>query len=285
MTTTKEDTTAAMVRVQSAPTYSIEPTNWQELAALARHAGASHFYGAETESQALMILLAGRDLGLSYPQSLRAFHVVAGKPTLSADGMVAVCLGRRDVCEYFRVAAADERGATAVTKRVGDVERAYTFTMDDAMRAGLPSGKNGHTWKAHPRRMLSARAKAFLARDVYPDILLGLYDPDELQEPGPSMSRVQLAQEWDVVQVPAAAPPPPSGDAMPTPSFARLPDNPEQAAELDKLVARLIEIPTQEACQALAAEAKIALKGAFLDAFRNHYQARWRELSTTKRSA
>lgn len=206
MTQSENGMQGAALAVVPKQSTSIEPQNWQELAALARHAGASHFYGAENESQALMILLAGRDLGLSYPQSLRAFHVVSGKPTLSADGMVAVCLGRREVCEYFRLSAADEKSATAVTKRVGDVERSYTFTIEDAQRAGLTTGKNGHTWKAHPRRMLSARAKAFLARDVFPDLLMGLYDPDEMAEtrPEPSAPAARVELEPTIVYDPQA---------------------------------------------------------------------------------
>jgi hypothetical protein len=30
--------------------------------------------------------------------------------------------------------------------------------------------------------MCSARAKAFLARDIFPDVCFGLYTPEELQE-------------------------------------------------------------------------------------------------------
>jgi len=166
---------AAMVR---APAQSIEPQNFRDLEALATRAAGSNFYGAKTPEQALMLMMTGRDLGLSYTQALRMFHVIEGKPTLSADGMVGVCLQHRDVCEYFRVEA-DEKKAIAVTRRVGDVERSYTFTIEDAGRAGLMGKPN---WKNHPRRMLSARAKAFLARDVYPELLAGLYDPDEMDE-------------------------------------------------------------------------------------------------------
>jgi hypothetical protein len=190
--------TAALVR--AAPT-AIEPQSFAELKELAKLASGSRFFGAETPEQCLMILMAGKDLGFSYTQSLRAFHVIKGKPTLSADGMIAACMGRRDVCEFFEVTGDDKR-ATATTKRAGRPERSYTFTMEDAQRAGLLANNQ---WKTHPQRMLQARAKAFLARDVYPDLLMGLYDPDEVAEATPRPAqRVEHVAEPVVVYDPQA---------------------------------------------------------------------------------
>jgi len=167
---------------------SIEPATFAELRALAKDASDSRFFGAESPAQALLVMMAGRDLGFSYTQALRAFHVIKGKPSLSADGMVAACVSRKDVCEYFRpVGATNDASATFATKRVGDPERIFTFTMEDAKRGELTGNP---IWKKFPSRMLSARAKSTLAREVYPDILMGLYEPDEVdnfdrQRPAP----------------------------------------------------------------------------------------------------
>lgn len=198
--------TAEIVTTTSAP---IEPRDMAELRALAQDAAASRFYGAASPEQALMLLVTGRDLGLSYSQSLRAFHVVQGKPVLSSAGMVAVCL-RSGVCEYFRVVASDDSSATVEVKRRGDPARRVTFTIEDARRAGLA---NRETWKAYPSRMLLARAQAFAAREVFPDLLLGLYDPDEAAAPSaPIVVRgpvrpVEVAElDGDVVDVVEAAP-------------------------------------------------------------------------------
>jgi hypothetical protein len=157
----------------------VEPTSMAELKDFAKIAASSKFYGAETPEQALMLAMTGRDLGLSYSQSLRAFHVIKGKPSLSADGMVAVCLQHRDVCEYFRPVRVTDTEAVWVTKRVGADPIEYTFTMEDAKAAGLTSSD---MYRKHPKRMLSARCKSFLARDVYTELLLGLYDEDEVRE-------------------------------------------------------------------------------------------------------
>lgn len=192
-TTQGPSVSAAIVR---APQVSaMEPASFGELKELAKHAAGSNFFGAKTPEQALMIMMAGKDLGLSYTQALRTFHVIQGRPVLSADGMVAVCL-QSGVCEYFRVEG-DDQAATAITKRRGQPEQRATFTMEDAKRASL-GGKDN--WRAYPGRMLKARAKANLARDVYPELLAGLYDPDEL-EPAPRHQApevvVQAQQERD----------------------------------------------------------------------------------------
>ena len=100
-----------------------------------------------------------------------------GKPTLSADGMVAAVLAR-GVCEYFRPVEVTETSATWETQRKGNEPVRYTFTMSDAERAGIVSDM----YRRHPKRMLSARCKAYLARDVYPEVLMGLITDDEAVE-------------------------------------------------------------------------------------------------------
>jgi hypothetical protein len=157
---------------------AIEPANMNELRAMAQAASASRFFGAATPEQALMLMMAGRDLGLSYVQSLRAFHVIEGKPSLSAQGMVAVCL-KSGICDYFEVVERTDQRATVRAKRAGRPEHVMTFSIDDAKRAGLVGKGN---WAKYPAAMLVARAQAALAREVFPDLLLGLYTDDEMSQ-------------------------------------------------------------------------------------------------------
>jgi hypothetical protein len=175
-----------MVLVQDG---AMQPSSFQELRALAKDAADSKFFGMASPQQALVAMMAGRDLGLSYMQSLRAFHIIEGRPALSAEAMVAVCLGRPDVCEFFRTVSVGNASATVETKRVGSEPRQETFTVEDAKTAGLVKDKGN--WVKYPGRMCLARARSFLARDVYPDLLMGLYDPDELESrPSAPVARV-----------------------------------------------------------------------------------------------
>lgn len=180
-------------------TQAIEPQSMPELRQLAKSVSDAGLGSKLTESQALIIMMTGRDLGLSYAQSMRAFHIVSGKPVLSADAMVAVCL-RSDQCEYFRTVESSEKACTVEAKRRGSEPSRLTFSIEEAKRAGLLSNAN---WSKYPAQMLRARAKSALARDLFPDILLGLYDPDELEQtPAPAQHvEVEATIEEDPEQL------------------------------------------------------------------------------------
>lgn len=144
---------------------------------LARTAVASGLVAVKRAEEAVVLLLTGRELGLSPMQSLRGIYVVGGKPVLSADLMVAV-VRRSGLCRSWRVVKSTAAECTIETQREGETEVARkTWTADDAKRAGL-LGKG--TWAQYPAQMLRHRVAADLAREVYPDVILGLYTDDEI---------------------------------------------------------------------------------------------------------
>lgn len=125
-------------------------------------------------------ILAGQELGLAPMASIRGVHIVQGKPLLSADTMVALVLGS-GLAEYFSLVEETDTKVTYETKRKGSphAQRA-TWSDDDTKQAGLNTKDN---WRLHKKQMRRARARAILARDVYPDVLAGCYDPDEIAVP------------------------------------------------------------------------------------------------------
>lgn len=126
----------------------------------------------------LVTIMAGQEMGLAPMASLRAIHVIEGKPVLSADGMIAIILGSGKAVYFERVEESDT-AVTYETLRVGaKTPRRCTWTMAMAKTAGLHLKDN---WRGYPRSMLASRAKAELARDVYPDILMGVYTDEESQ--------------------------------------------------------------------------------------------------------
>jgi hypothetical protein len=144
---------------------------------LAKIACASGLVAVKRPEEAAVILLTGRELGLSPMQALRGIYVVNGKPVLSADLLVAV-VRRSGLCASWRAVESTAERCTIATLRVGETEPATrTWTMADAKRAGV-AGKP--IWSQYPAAMLRHRCAADLAREVYPDVVLGLYDPEEL---------------------------------------------------------------------------------------------------------
>ena len=132
--------------------------------------------GHRTKESVVIALQLGAELGFTPMQSLRTIAVIQGRPVPSADGCVAAVTasGR---CDYFREVETTDTHSTWETLRRGDAQpRQFTFTIDDARRAGLTHRDH---WQAYPKRMLAARAKKYLAQDTYPDIIGGLISAEE----------------------------------------------------------------------------------------------------------
>ena len=72
--------------------YAFEPPGIPEAVKLAQILVASRLLprAISTPEAAVTVIMAGRELGLTAMQSLRSIHIIEGKPTMSADLMVAL---------------------------------------------------------------------------------------------------------------------------------------------------------------------------------------------------
>lgn len=129
-----------------------------------------------TPEKAMAIIQTGRELGLGPMQSLRSIHIIEGKPTMSADLIAGLALAKVPG-SVLRVAETTNEKCVVEAGRAGQKVTPFTFTMKDAQQAGLAGKSN---WKNYPRAMLRARAITEAARAIFPDAVMGLYDPDEL---------------------------------------------------------------------------------------------------------
>lgn len=120
----------------------------------------------------------GSELGLKPLQALSNIAVVNGRAALWGDAVIALVRGSA-VCEYVKETD-DGNTATCRVKRKGEAEHVVTFSMEDAMKAGL-AGKQG-PWTQYPKRMRQMRARAFALRDVFPDVLRGMPIAEEVQD-------------------------------------------------------------------------------------------------------
>lgn len=196
----------------------LEPATMDEAARLAQTAAASGLFAVRRPEEALVILLTGRELGLGAMASLRGIYVVSGRPVLSADLLVA-CVRRSGLCKSWRVLESTPDRCEITTQRADEEHpSSKVWTSADARRAGL-SGRG--TWAAYPGQMLRHRCAADLAREVYPEVALGLYDPDEMVGLEPAASR--------------------TAETIPAP--AETPRTPEAFAEALTRATRLASVP------------------------------------------
>ncbi len=161
----------------------LEPRTMPEAITLAKHMFESRLFSAYGTPQAVLAtVLAGRELGIPAMASLRAFHVIEGKPTMSAGTIQSLVL-KSKLAAYFRCTERTAERATFVTKRGDDPEMALTYTIEDGKQAWSKDEaawkKSG--WGRNPADMLVARAASKLARLVYPDVVSGLYAPEEME--------------------------------------------------------------------------------------------------------
>lgn len=124
----------------------------------------------------LVTIMAGQEMGLAPMASLRAFHVIEGKPVISSDGMVALVISSGKAV-YFDCVEESDTSVTYETLRVGaKVPQRCTWTMEMAKAAALHQKDN---WRLYKRQMLGSRCRSELSRRVYPDVLMGCYSDDE----------------------------------------------------------------------------------------------------------
>ncbi len=161
----------------------LEPRSMNEAKELSTAMFASRLFSAYGHPAGIMAtVLAGREIGMQAMTALRAFHIIDGRPTLSAGAIHAMVL-RSGQAEYFRCAERTNERCTFVTKRRGEPEQSLTFTLEDARMAWA---KDDAAWKKsgygrNPADMLVARTSTKLARLVYPDVVHNLYAPEEME--------------------------------------------------------------------------------------------------------
>ena len=179
----------AALTVEPAPAEwhrGLEPRSMVDARQLSKWMFDSRMFGDYGTPQAVLsTMLLGRELGMPAMAALRSVHIIEGKHSLSADLMVALVL-KSGLAEYFQLIESTEEICTFETHRKGNPEPTrLSYTIEQARQAGLlvvRQGRQPGNWQKIPKQMLRARCKSELARLEYPDLLAGLYTPDELRD-------------------------------------------------------------------------------------------------------
>ena len=130
----------------------------------------------KTPEQALAIMLTGRELGIPAMTALNTINVIQGKPAVSPQLMLAL-IEKSGQLENIEFGETCERGIVVTMKRKGRSAHSEAFGPDEARAMGLLGKDN---YKKQPYVMYKWRAVAACARTVFPDVILGLYTPDEM---------------------------------------------------------------------------------------------------------
>lgn len=168
----------------------------------------------KTPEQALAIILTGRELGIGDMQALNNINVISGKPTIPPQLMLAL-INRTKELEDIAITD-DGQACTVMMKRKGRQPHSETFSMKDAALMKTTEYIGGekktialsekYNWKQQPGVMRKWRAVAACARVVFPDVILGLYTPDEMGA-HTDLETGEVIEAEPVRQVPPPEPP------------------------------------------------------------------------------
>lgn len=188
----------------TAPTAPIEPapTPFDDTFRLAKRIAETDFAPKALRGNpnaVLACILTGQELGIGGMKALQSIHIIEGRPTLSAELMRALVLAaghRLDIIESTNAKV------TLYGQRRGSGSRAQvTWSIADAQTAKLTGNPS---WSKYPRSMLLARATSELCRMIFPDVIGGMYTPDEAASIE-GKDWVQPAEHGEVLVNPVAA--------------------------------------------------------------------------------
>ena len=135
------------------------------------------FKDTKTKAQAIVKMLAGRDMGIPPLASLRGIHVFEGKVEIGA-GLLAAQIKRSGRYDY-RVVKSTNSECVIDWLEDGIGVGQTSYTTDDARLAGLIGKQN---WQKNPSDMLFARCLTRGQRRFCPDVALGsVYAEGEIE--------------------------------------------------------------------------------------------------------
>jgi len=170
-----------------------------------------------SQAQAVVKILAGREMGFPPIYSMRKIYIIRGQTVVAAEAMGSMIKRSRQY-NYHTEKLDNQECILQFTDDGKDVY-CSKYTMEDAQRAEVV--KQGSGWVKFPRAMLFARALSQGARIVCPHIIMGAYTPEDFGYTVNDQDRLEPL-EPEVTEAPI----------KPTPSSH---DSPVQKAEATEL--------------------------------------------------
>lgn len=140
----------------------------------------------KNEANCLIAIEQAQRLRVSPMMVMQNLHVIQGRPSWSSKFLIAAInnSGKFDMELQFEETQ-DKDGkpfsCTAWTTKSGRKVNGMTVDMDMAKEEGWLS-KNGSKWKTMPQLMLRYRAASFFSSLNCPELTMGLYTREEMQD-------------------------------------------------------------------------------------------------------
>jgi hypothetical protein len=139
--------------------------------------------GIQTKEAVFVAMQMGLEIGLSPMAAVQNIAVIHNRPGLFGDVALAVVRGSGEL-EYFEEWSEGERKTPGWTfyckiKRRGEKEAIGSYSWAEACEAGLDKADSASSWKKWTNRMMQFKARNFVMRDHFTDILKGIRTHEE----------------------------------------------------------------------------------------------------------
>lgn len=138
-------------------------------------------FSLKNDMEVFTLMMLGQADGIHPITALRRYHIIEGKPSMKSDAMLACFFEAGGRVKWL------VRSDTQVKAEfcVDDDCVTIDWNIERAKKAGLAGRKN---WLTYPCQMLTARVISEGIRLVMPQIVTGIYTPEEVQDftPGPN---------------------------------------------------------------------------------------------------
>ena len=126
----------------------------------------------------------------------REYHIINGSLSMRSDAMLAGYRARGGKVLWKQF---DSKAAVALWTFDGN-SCEISFTTEDAKLAGLLPAKPGSGWAKDPSAMLRARCISKAIRMLAPEVVAGVYTPEENEDfaPAPTEVTVAPAKNFDI---------------------------------------------------------------------------------------
>ncbi len=219
--------------------------------------------GIESPEAIFVALELGLELGLPVMSALQNIAVINGRPGVFGDVQLALVRSSGMLEDYAEREIGDRKddswGVECTCKRLNSKFASSRFTVADAKRAGL-WGKQG-PWSQYPARMMKFRARGFLLRDEFGDVLKGVKSVEELRD---MTEEERFERARNVTPVAPGEPPQPENAPLAPstrsepPTTVSHPVNPDEKAEADAGLAPAAKAQDKKPEPAQTAKARTA---------------------------
>lgn len=142
----------------------------------------SGMFGCTKEEQGMVLAMQCLAEGKAPLELAKTYHIIEGKLTMRSDAMLGRYLAVGGKVKWTE--RSDKRVAATWTCDGNETE--IVVTIEEMTKNGVAVGKDGRTlktnWQRFPRQMLTARVISEAVRLLCPQIVSGIYTPEEVYD-------------------------------------------------------------------------------------------------------